>query len=421
MRNGTLRGAVVAVVLGLPPLIAASARADIPAGYAGKPFDPAVAGGVGKIPPTVKAGPYPIPGRIDVVNYDLGGVNVAYNSGLHETNHGGNGYRTDTPAPTLCVTSQADKDVWYDTDAGSDGTFYPTATTQDFYVGAVQIGDWFNFTVNVLTAGTYSLSSTWATGNGPPGGEGGDGTMGLQVFVNGTMAATWSAIFPNYETEASYHNWRSYPSFATITLEAGLQVIKLQSTTKHLNLDYVELDLVTPDGGLESSSGSTAGGSGTSGGVGTGAATGGSGSIATSGSLATSGNSASGASTTSGSASPGSETGGSATSTSGNGAAPGRGASSGGGASGASTAASSGALTGSSTGSAEIGEGVGSSSKNASSCNIASTPQHRGAGLVLMLAGMLAAGARRRMRHHKASPAVLVSTDRMRSLSHIAP
>lgn len=208
MRNGTLRGAVAAVVLGVPQLIAASARADIPAGYAGKPFDPAVAGGVGKIPPTVKAGPYPIPGRIDVVNYDLGGVNVAYNSGLHETNHGGNGYRTDTPAPTLCVTSQADKDVWYDTGAGLDGTFYPTATTQDFYVGAVQIGDWFNFTVNVLTSGTYSLSSTWATGNGPPGGEGGDGTMGLQVFVNGTMAATWNAIFPNYETEASYHNWR---------------------------------------------------------------------------------------------------------------------------------------------------------------------------------------------------------------------
>jgi hypothetical protein len=265
MRNGTLRGAVAAVILGVPQLIAASARADIPAGYAGKPFDPAVAGGVGKIPPTVKAGPYPIPGRIDVVNYDLGGVNVAYNSGLHETNHGGNGYRTDTPAPTLCVTSQADKDVWYDTGAGLDGTFYPTATTQDFYVGAVQIGDWFNFTVNVLTSGTYSLSSSWATGNGPPGGEGGDGTMGLQVFVNGTMAATWNAIFPNYETEASYHNWRSYPSFATITLEAGPQVIKLQSTTKHLNLDYVEFDLVAPDGGLESSSGSSGGASGASG------------------------------------------------------------------------------------------------------------------------------------------------------------
>jgi hypothetical protein len=320
------------------------------------------------------------------------------------------------------VTSQADKDVWYDTGAGLDGTFYPTATTQDFYVGAVQIGDWFNFTVNVLTAGTYSLSSTWATGNGPPGGEGGDGTMGLQVFVNGTMAATWSAIFPNYETEASYHNWRSYPSFATITLVAGLQVIKLQSTTKHLNLDYVELDLVAPDGGLESSSGSTAGGSGASGGVGTGAATGGSGSIATSGSDATSGNSlVSGASTTSGNASPGSETGGSATSTSGDGAAPGGGAGSGGGASGASTAASSGPLTASGNGSTEPGESVGCSSKNASSCNITPTPQYRGAGFALMLTGLLVAGARRRMRHQKASPAVLVLADRMRSLSHIAP
>src|SRR5580692_5521030 len=42
-------------------LSAASAQADIPTGYAGKPFDPAVAGGVGIIPTTVKAGPYTIP------------------------------------------------------------------------------------------------------------------------------------------------------------------------------------------------------------------------------------------------------------------------------------------------------------------------------------------------------------------------
>lgn len=265
MLSGSLRGLVAAIVLGISQLIAASARADVPAGYLGKPFDPAVAGGVGKIPPTVKAGPYPIPGRIDVVNYDLGGVNVAYNSGLHETNHAGNGYRTDTPAPTLCLTSQGDKDDWYDTSTSLDGTSYPTTTSQDFYVGAVQNGDWFNFTVDVQTTGTYSISSTWATGNGPPGGEGGDGTMGLEVFVNGTMETTWTATFPNYMTEASYHNWKSYPSFATIALSAGIQVIKLESTTKHLNLDYVEFALLASDGGVESgdgSSGSAAGGSG---------------------------------------------------------------------------------------------------------------------------------------------------------------
>jgi hypothetical protein len=397
MLNGSLRGAVAAIVLGSPLVIVASARADVPAGYAGKPFDPAVAGGAGTIPPTVKAGPYPIPGRIDVVNYDLGGVNVAYNSGLHETDHGGNGYRTDTPTPTLCLTSQADKDVWYDTSTALDGTFYPTSTTQDFYVGAVQIGDWFNFTVNVLTAGTYSLSSTWATGNGPPGGEGGDGTMGLQVFVNGTMAATWNAIFPNYETTASYHNWKAYPGFTTITLAAGPQVIKLQSTTKHFNLDYVEFDLVAPDGGLDNTSGSSGGASGASGSAATTGAIGSSGSIAATGSAATSGTTAaSGSSATSGNAS----TGGNSLSTSGDSAAP-NGGGSGGGASAGGTTVSSGAPTASTTGSTGSGEGSGSGGKNASGCNIASMGLRGERGFGLTLAGAFAACLRRRMRRPK--------------------
>lgn len=367
MLNCPLRSAVAAIVLGSPLLVVASAHADVPAGYMGKPFDPAVAGGVGKIPPTVKAGPYPIPGRIDVVNYDLGGVNVAYNSGLHETYHAGNGYRTDTPAPTLCLTSQGDKDDWYDTSTSLDGSSYPTATSQDFYVGAVQNGDWFNFTVNVQTTGTYSISSTWATGNGPPGGEGGDGTMGLEVFVNGTMEATWTATFPNYMTEASYHNWKAYPSFATIALSAGIQVIKLESTTKHLNLDYVEFALLGSDGGVDSadsSSGSAAGGSGSV------AASGGSsssGGAAASGSTPTSGSgntAASGSFATSGVAAAPS---GSNLSSSGDTAAATGGIASSG---GTSTSSSGGSHVSSGTASATIGGDV-AAGKSGSGCGIA--------------------------------------------------
>ena len=82
---------------------AAMAQADIPTGYAGKPFDPKVAGGP-KCPPTVMAGPYTIPGRLDFVNYDLGGDGVAYHTGDHITK-GGTGYRTDTPTATFSLTS----------------------------------------------------------------------------------------------------------------------------------------------------------------------------------------------------------------------------------------------------------------------------------------------------------------------------
>ena len=238
----------------LPLLVGAPARAAVPADYQGKPFDPALAGGVGIIPPSVKAGPYPLPGRLDFVNYDLGGEMVSFHAGDHLTNKEGGGYRTDMPVATFSKTSPTKPDIYYGTGTAMDGMPYPNATGSDFYIGAVQVNDWFDFTVDVKTAGMYTLSSTWSSGNGPPGGEGGDGTMGLQVFVNGTKLADWKDSFPNYQTTANFHNWKPYPSFATIALEAGLQLIKLQSTSKHLNLDYVDFELVG-DGGNSGTAG----------------------------------------------------------------------------------------------------------------------------------------------------------------------
>ena len=230
-------------------LLDSAARADVPAGYKGMPFDPAVAGGAGVIPPTVKAGPYVIPGRLDLINYDLGGQPVAYSVVHHETKNGA-GYRTDQPVATFSLTAQSKMDVWYDTGSALDGTFYPSATTADFYDGALDANDYFNYTVDVQTSGTYTLSTTFASGNGPPGGEGGDGTMGLQISVNGTMMVDWKDSFPNFATKANYHNWKPYPAFATLTLDKGLQVLKLQCTANHLNLDYVEFALAGADGGV---------------------------------------------------------------------------------------------------------------------------------------------------------------------------
>jgi MYXO-CTERM domain-containing protein len=301
-RRSVHREFVTIAVCGIALSLGASALADIPAGYTGKPFDPKVAGGP-KCPPTVVAGPYAIPGRLDFVNYDLGGDGTAYHTGDHITK-GGTGYRTDTPTATFSLTSDCIpngapgpcQNVWYDTSAALDGTPYPSATTADFSIGAVQDGDWFNLTVNVATAGTYSVSSTWATGNGPPGGEGGDGSIGLEIFSNGVKLATWNAVFPNSATEADFHHWKAYPNFATVTLSAGIQVIKLQSLAKHFQLDYVEFSLGTDDGSV-ASSGAASGSAGSSGASGAAA----SGSVSTTGSPATSGTTpASGSDATSG-------------------------------------------------------------------------------------------------------------------------
>jgi hypothetical protein len=240
-----------------------TARADVPAGYKGRPFDPAVAGGAGIIPTTVKAGPYAIPGRLDLINYDLGGSGVTF-SAAHKEVKGGAGYRTDAPTASLALTTPAKMNLWYQASATLDGTLYPSPTTEDFYLGALDAGDWFDYTVDVQIAGSYSVSSTWATGNGPPGGEGGDGSIGLQIFVNGTKMVDWKDAFPNYMTTANYHNWKPYPDFATLTLQAGLQVIKLQCTSNHQNLDYLQFDLAGADGGASTDAGS-GGGAGASG------------------------------------------------------------------------------------------------------------------------------------------------------------
>jgi len=242
------RIALLAFTFVAPQLVHARARAAVPADYKGRPFDPAMAGGGTVIPATVKAGPYAIPGRLDLINYDFGGEGVAYTATHHEVKNGA-GYRTDGVTATFSLTAASKPDLWYGTGTAMDGTAYPSATTADFYVGALDMGDWFNYTVDVKTAGTYSVSSTWATGNGPAGGQGGDGSMGLQMFVNGTMVADWKAAFPEYQTKANYHFWKPYSGFATITLEAGLQVLKLQLTANHQNLDYLQLELVGADAG----------------------------------------------------------------------------------------------------------------------------------------------------------------------------
>ncbi len=276
---------VVGLVLsGLGMGLGAAAYADIPAGYKGTPFDPAVAGGTFNGMPTTAittAGPYPIPGRLEFENYDMGGLNVGYFTTDHIGCAGG-AYRKDGQTASLCATSpMADTtygapngDVFYNTGTALDGTTYPNATTLDVYIGAVRPGDWVNITVNVATAGTYAVSSTWASGNGNPGKEGGDGAMELKISTNGTMVLDWQATFPNFNTTANFHNWKTY-DMGTVTLPAGVQVIKMLSVDPHLNLDYVQFSVPGADGGA-GTAGTTGGtaGAGTAGTNGTAGATG---------------------------------------------------------------------------------------------------------------------------------------------------
>src|SRR5258708_3179760 len=202
-------------------LSSAPASADIPAGYTGTPF---------------KGTPWPIPGRIDLVNYDMGGLNVGFNTVLHgDVGCAGFDYRMDLPVATLCKTSVMEGDHF---SAGPLlGTTYPSPTTADYYVGAIRPGDWVKVTVNVKTAGTYKLSSDWASAGG---------SIDMQIYFNDVLKNE-----TKLPSTGGYHNWVPYPNYAMVQLDQGVQVMKFQSPVEHLNFDYVQFSLVLPDGGVD--------------------------------------------------------------------------------------------------------------------------------------------------------------------------
>src|SRR6185436_18782105 len=60
-------------------------------------------------------------------------------------------------------------------------------------------------------------------------------------------------------------NWVAYPDFATVTLDAGIQVLKFAPKSQHLNYDYLQFSLMLPGGGVDDGSGSAGGSSGAGG------------------------------------------------------------------------------------------------------------------------------------------------------------
>src|SRR6202041_520546 len=77
--------------------------------------------------------PAPVPGTVQAENYDTGGQGVAYN--VTSINGTGNSYRSDGV------------DLEATTDAGGG-----------YDLGWTASGQWFRYTVNVATAGTYTVT-----------------------------------------------------------------------------------------------------------------------------------------------------------------------------------------------------------------------------------------------------------------------
>jgi len=143
--------------------------------------------------------------------------------------------------PQICRTNTSVGEVDLYSMGPLKGTHYPSdAMPQSYYIGYTHPTDWVKLTVNVATAGTYKVSSIWAS---DPAGAGG---IKFQMLFNDKVKADVSLT-----GTGGYHNWVEFPDFATVELEAGVQVFQFAPKSFHLNYDYVQFSLVTADGGVD--------------------------------------------------------------------------------------------------------------------------------------------------------------------------
>jgi hypothetical protein len=146
--------------------------------------------------------PAPIPGTIQIENYDLGGEGVAYHDS-EVANQGGK-YRTDGVDVESCS----------DTGGG-------------FNVGWTNAGEWMKYTVNVATAGTRTVSFRVAA-------MAAVGTTAGRIHLQTPSGTNLTGTINVPGTGG----WQTYTTVtANLTLPAGQQILELFEETGGFNLN----------------------------------------------------------------------------------------------------------------------------------------------------------------------------------------
>ena len=153
------------------------------------------------VPETPYGGtPWPIPGTIQAENYDNGGQGTAYNDS-DPTNDGGQ-YRT---------TEGVDVETCTDAGGGYD-------------VGYTAAGEWEKYTVNVNTAGVYTMQARVASIT-----AGNSLHVEIDGVTIGTIAVPNSGDFQTFQTV----------SVTTPALTTGQHIMRIYMETGGFNLNYV--------------------------------------------------------------------------------------------------------------------------------------------------------------------------------------
>ena len=144
--------------------------------------------------------PKPIPGTIQVEDYDNGGQNIAYND----------------------LTPTVNSGAFYRLTEGID--IAAAATEGNAYIGWTDIGEWTKYSVNVLSTATYTLTARVASMNT---------ASSFRVEMDGTTIATITV--PN---TGAYEAWQTV-TVPNISLTAGLKTMRIYFITGGFNINSV--------------------------------------------------------------------------------------------------------------------------------------------------------------------------------------
>ncbi|MDX6345558.1 MAG: hypothetical protein QOF84_348 [Streptomyces sp.] len=145
--------------------------------------------------------PAPVPGTVQAENYDTGGQGVAYN--ITSTNGTGTGYRSDG----------VDLETTTDTGAG-------------YNLGWTGGGQWFRYTVNAASTGTYTLSLRVAAPSA---------VTGALHLSNASGTNLSGAV--NVPSTGGWQTWTTVT--ASVTLPAGQQILTLYQDTGGWNINHL--------------------------------------------------------------------------------------------------------------------------------------------------------------------------------------
>src|SRR5579863_5441769 len=145
--------------------------------------------------------PAAVPGTVQAENYDTGGQGVAYN--VTSTNGSANSYRSDG----------VDLEATTDTGGGYD-------------LGWTAAGQWFKYTVNVATAGTYAVSLRLAAPTAVTDALHIDNSAGTNLSGDVTAPAT-----------GGYQTWTTVS--VSVTLPAGTQTLTVNQDAAGWNINYL--------------------------------------------------------------------------------------------------------------------------------------------------------------------------------------